>query len=507
MEESTVTRTFPESKRRACHNSDVADPVTRRQFLLLMGASLPLVGRSGYSPAPARFGQAGPNVPRSNQPARGQLPSSAAATLDVLQRDAFKYFLKETNPANGLVPDRTRADEPSRAGNAPASIAAVGFALTAYPVGVERGFHTRAEAVEKTLATLRFFWTSPQGAEADATGHKGFYYHFLDMRSGRRAWKCELSTIDTTFLLAGMLTAAVYFNQDAAEEREIRKLADALYRRADWQWALNGGAAVTHGWRPEGGFLKYRWEGYDEALLLYALGLGSPTHPLPAESYAAWTHTHQWKKVYGHEFLYAGPLFIHQFSHLWIDFRGIQDEFMRGKGIDYFENSRRATLVHQQYAVRNPLEFDAYGEHFWGLTASDGPSWATRRVKGVERRFFDYLARGAPYGPDDGTVAPWGVLASLPFAPEIVLSTIRHFQTDYPEVMGQYCFKCSFNPSFTAEVRGSPSWTSAYHYGLNLGPIVLMIENHRSELPWRLMRQCPYLVTGLRRAGFTKGWL
>jgi hypothetical protein len=427
--------------------------------------------------------------------------------LDSLQRDAFRYFLNETNPANGLVPDRTRADVPARARNAPASIAAVGFALAAYPLGVERGFLTRAEAVERTLATLRFFRTSPQGAEPDATGHKGFYYHFLDMQCGRRAGQCELSTIDTTFLLAGMLAAAAYFNQDSADEREIRTLADALYRRTDWQWARNGGATVTHGWKPEGGFLKYRWEGYDEALLLYALGLGSPTYPLPAESYAAWTCTHQWKEIYGHEFLYAGPFFIHQFSHLWIDFRGIQDEFMRGRGIDYFENSRRATLVQQQYAVRNPLEFDGYGEHFWGLTASDGPSWTTRRIRGVERRFFDYLARGAPYGPDDGTVAPWGVLASLPFAPAVVLGTVRHFQEVYPEVMGKYCFKCSFNPTFTAETPGQPSWTSAYHYGINLGPIVLMIENHRSGLPWRLMRGCPYLVTGLRRAGFTNGWL
>jgi hypothetical protein len=455
---------------------------------VLAGASLTLVGGGGSSPAP---------------------PFDAAAALDALQRSAFLYFLKETNPANGLVRDKTPADEPARAGNAdaPASIAAVGFALAAYPVGVERGLLTRGEAVGRTLAALRFFWTSPQGPGPDATGHKGFYYHFLDMRSGRRAGRCELSTVDTTFLLAGMLAAAAYFNQDSAAEREIRALADALYRRADWRWAQNGGATVTHGWTPEDGFLKYRWEGYDEALLLYALGLGSPTHPLPEDSYAAWASTYSWKQVYGHEFLYAGPLFIHHYSHMWIDFRGIQDEFMRGKGIDYFENSRRAALVQQQYAVRNPLEFEGYGPHFWGLTASDGPGWTTRRIRGVERRFFDYLARGAPYGPDDGTVAPWAVFALLPFAPEMVLATVQHFRDVYPQVLGKYCFKCSFNLTFADEARGGPGWASAYHFGINLGPIVLMVENHRSGLPWRLMRQCPYLVRGLRRAGFRGGWL
>ena len=327
------------------------------------------------------------------------------------------------------------------------------------------------------------------------------------MKTGRRAGRCELSTIDTAFLLAGMLTAATYFDQDCEDEREIRTLADALYRRTDWQWARNGGATITHGWKPESGFLKYRWEGYDEALLVYVLGLGSPTYPLPKESYSAWASTYEWKEIYGHEFLYGSSLFIHQFSHLWIDFRGIQDVFMRGKGIDYFENSRRATHVQQQYAIHNPLAFVGYGQYFWGLTASDGPGWTVRQVRGVERRFFDYVARGVPYGPDDGTVAPWAVVASLPFAPEIVLPTVRHFKEVYPEITGKYCFKCSFNLTFPHESQGKPGWTSLYHYGINLGPVVLMCENYRSGLLWRLTRRCPYLVTGLRRAGFANGWL
>ena len=418
--------------------------------------------------------------------------------LDNLQRVTFDYFIKELNTENGLVRDSTRQ-------NSPCSIAPTGFALAAYPIGVERGFITRDDAIKRTLATLRFFLNSPQGTEPDATGYKGFYYHFLDMKSGRRVWNCELSTIDSAYVFAGALAAAEYFNQDTEQEREIRALADALYRRADWQWAQNRGATVTHGWKPPRGFLKHRWQGYSEALILYVLGLGSPTHPLPEESYQAWTNTYEWRTLYGHEFLYAGPLFIHQLSHMWIDFRGVQDEYMRGKAIDYFENSRRATYVQQQYAIRNPRGFKGYGENTWGITASDGPGPATRRIEGKTRYFFDYRARSIPNGPDDGTLAPWAAIASLPFAPEIVLPAIKAFDERFPAMISEYGFKCSFNPTFAS--AGRKHWISKGYYGLDQGPIVLMIENYRSGFLWRLMRRCPYIITGLERAGFSGGWL
>lgn len=427
-------------------------------------------------------------------------PDLGESMLDTLQRHAFTYFLHETNPANGLVADKSQP-------GTPASIAASGFALAVYPVGVERGWMTRANAIGRTLALMRFFWASPQGTTPDATGYRGFYYHFLDMTTGRRAGLCELSTVDTTFLLAGMLAAAAFFDQDTEAEQEIRTLADALYRRADWPWACDGGATVTHGWKPETGFLPYRWQGYDEAALLYILGLGSPTYPLPKESYAAWTSTYLWKEIYGHEFIYGGSLFIHQYSHIWVDFRGIQDLFLRGKEIDYCENSRRAAYIQREYAIRNPLGFAGYGENFWGLTASDGPGWMTRKVNGIDRTFFDYVARGAPYGPDDGTVAPWAVVASLPFAPEIVLPTIQHFKDVYPQITGEYCLRCSFNLTFPHESDDGAGWTSSDHFGINLGPVVLMCENHRTGFLWQLMRACPYLVTGLRKAGFRNGWL
>ncbi|MDZ4782151.1 MAG: glucoamylase family protein [Planctomycetia bacterium] len=424
--------------------------------------------------------------------------------LDSLTRAAFAYFVNEANPANGLVKDCTRPGFPS-------SIAAVGLALAAYPVGVERGLLTRTAAVVRTLTTLRFFWNSPHGTEPDATGYKGFYYHFLDIDTGRRAGNCELSTIDTVLLLSGALVAALYFDREAEEEREIRELADSLYCRADWQWAQNGEATVTHGWKPESGFLPYRWRGYDEATILYLLGLGSPTHPLPPHSYTDYTSTYSWKNIYGYEFLYAGPLFIHQYSHVWIDFRGIQDEYMRAKGIDYFENSNRATHVQQEYAIRNPLQFRRtcgcrHCECCWGITAGDGPGPATLTIDGIERHFFDYLARGAPYGPDDGTIAPWASAASLPFAPEIVLPTIEHMvHVGVGPTSCRYGLVASFNPTFPGPT--SLGWVSPWNYGLNQGPLVLMIENYRSGLIWSLMRRCPYLVAGLRQAGFSGGWL
>ncbi|MBA4385694.1 MAG: hypothetical protein C0410_13230 [Anaerolinea sp.] len=421
--------------------------------------------------------------------------------LEKLEQKSFSYFLNEANPNNGLVADKTAADWP-------ASIAATGFALASYPVAVERGFISRPAAVERTLTTLRFFWNSSQGLEPDATGYKGFYYHFLNMQTGRRAWDCELSTIDSAFLLAGALTAGIYFNGESSDEHEIRTLADALYLRADWQWAQNHRATITHGWKPKGGFLRYRWKGYDEALLLYILGMGSPTHPLPVASYKAWASTYRWENSYGYEYLFSGSLFTHQFSHIWIDFRGIQDEFMLEKGMDYFENSRRATYVQQMYASDNPNKFIGYGPNCWGITASDGPGPKTIIVNGTKRKFFTYRGRGVPYGPDDGTIAPWGVVSSLPFAPEIVLPAIDYFinQLKLSE-FNPYGFKASFNLTYPTKSDNPQGWVSPWHYGINQGPIVLMIENYRSGLLWQLMKDCPYIISGLRRAGFAGGWL
>lgn len=420
--------------------------------------------------------------------------------LDRLQATTLLYYLHESNPTNGLVRDKT-------APGTPASIAAVGLALATIPVLVERGVLDREFAPEIALRKLRFFAASPHGPESDATGYRGFYYHFLDMHTGRRAWECELSTIDTALLLAGMLVCAAYFDRDTVHEAEVRRLAYELYARVDWNWARDGGASVTHGWRPESGFIPHRWTGYDEGLLLYLLGLGSPTHPLPPESYAAYCSTYSWKELYGHELLYCGPLFTHQLPQLFVDFRGLRDDFMRQRNCDYFENSRRAVYVQQEYARRNPLQFAGYGEHCWGFTACDGPGWMKRTVDGVEREFYDYIARGAPFGPDDGTVAPWVAAASLPFAPEIVIPTVRHLAALDLGATKRYGFKPSFNRTFADPANPAGWWVTPYHFGIDQGPVILMIENYRSGLIWDITRRCPYFAAGLRRAGFQGGWL
>ena len=420
------------------------------------------------------------------------------ALLDRLQRDAFNYFLQNINPSNGLIADTTRD-------GAPSSIAVVGFALSAYPVGIERGWIERSDAVQRTLVALRFFMDSDQSGSPDATGYQGYYFHFLDMRSGKRVWLSELSLIDTAFLVAGVLTAAAYFTADTSAETELRRLANALYHRVDWRWAQRDGAAVMHGWKPECGFLHYGWEGYSEAILLYLLGLGSPTHALTEQSFPAWTVTYQWENLYGHEFLYAGPLFIHQFSHAWIDFRGIQDRFMREKGCDYFENSRRATYVQREYATRNPRSFAGYTADCWGLSAGDGPSVEPRLVAGRRQAFYGYAARGVPYGPDDGTIAGSSTLSSLVFAPEIVLPALRSMMAGGPGDGGESLRASGFNA--TISEAGPKGWISEGSFGLDQGMIVLMIENYRSGLPWRLGRGVACIRTGLRRAGFRFGWL
>jgi hypothetical protein len=416
--------------------------------------------------------------------------------LERLQSAAFGYFLEHADPVTGLVADTSRRDSP-------ASIAVVGFALSCYPIGVERGWIARAEAASRTLKALRFFWNSPQSADADATGYKGFYYHFLDLQTGSRVWKCELSLIDSTLLLAGILTAAAYFTAPASDETEIRELAEGLYRRIDWQWAQNGGNTVAQGWKPECGFFNAGWEGYSEATILYVLGLASPTFALSPRSFGGWTSTYQWENIFGYDFLYAGPLFIHLFSHAWIDFRGIQDDFMREKGSDYFENSRRAVSIQREYAARNPHGFIGYGPNFWGISAGDGPGNEQLRECGRDRRFFGYTDRGVPFGRDDGTIAPWGMLAALPFSPPSGLTAVRHMIERHSGICVGDRMSSGFNPSLIDQ----GGWISEGHFGLDQGIVVMMIENHRSGLIWKLMRSCPHVATGLRRAGFEGGWL
>jgi hypothetical protein len=432
------------------------------------------------------------------EPAKDNIDSNDVEMLDRLQKAAFDYFARETNPRNGLVADRTLE-------NSPCSIAVVGLALSAYPVGVERGWIDRDDAVELSLAAMRFFWHSDQTGATDSTGFKGFYFHFLDMTEGKRVWECELSIIDTALLIAGFLTSAAYFTERTPVETELRELSNALYRRVDWNWAQADGAAVVHGWMPGHGFLDYGWEGYSEALILYVLGLGSPTHRLSSESFIAWTMTYQWENLYGQDFLYAGPLFIHQLSHAWIDLRGIRDGFMREKRSDYFENSHRATIVQREYGRRNPLDFQGYAQDIWGLSAGEGPSTQAQIYAGRSQAFYGYAARGVPYGPDDGTVAGSAALNSLSFAPDITLPVVRAlYARDGPE-QGRTVRAGGFNASvLDSEGQG---WISIGDFGFDQGLTVLSIENFRSGLLWKLTRNMPCFRIGLSRAGFKGGWL
>jgi len=424
-----------------------------------------------------------------------------AFSLPDLERRTFGYFWDLADPRTGLTPDR----HPTRTFT---SIAATGFGLAAYVVGVEKKHVTREEAAGRVLTLLRFLSASPTGEEpAGVSRHRGFFYHFLEYDTGTRFRNVELSTIDTALLMAGVLCVQSYFDRDTPVEEEIRRLADGLYRAVEWDWVLRDSGRLGMGWKPESGFLKAEWQGYNEAMILYVLALGSPTHPIPAAAWDAWTSTYQWGTFQGQEHLNFAPLFGHQYSHLFIDFRGVQDAYMRGKGIDYFENSRRATLSQRAYAMENPGSHRGYSGLVWGLTACDGPANARHQLDGRTVVFHEYWARGAALTEirDDGTIAPTAAGGSLPFAPEICLPALRHMWESYgTHLVGRYGFKDAFNLTYP-EVEGG--WFDRDYLGIDQGPILLQIANHESDLIWELMKKSPPIVRGLKQAGFRGGWL
>ena len=433
--------------------------------------------------------------------------------LNDVQQRTFKWFWDYSNPRNGLTLDRAPRE------NAFASIAGVGFALTTYPVAVERGFLNRNQAVEKTLATLEFFVKSRQTeAPVQTTGYRGFYYHFLDPQSGLRFRNVELSTIDTALMMAGVLFCREYYDLDNKRERRIRELSDFLYRRVEWGWAQVRGGLISHGWKPETGMLKHDYKGYNEAMLLYILALGSPTHPARDDSWQTFVRSCKWTDFYGQLHVNFTPLFGHQYSHVWIDFREIQDDYIREQGIDYFENSRRATYAQRSYAIENPRGWKDYSSNIWGLTACDGPANVELGYLGEKRRFWTYTARGvsAVRTRDDGTIAPTAAGGSIAFAPEIVIPALRAMVKRYgDDLYTPYGFVDAFNPSFQFEsaklghghMTEGKGWFDNEHLGIDQGPIILMIENYRSEFVWNIMKRSPYIQAGLKKAGFAGGWL
>jgi len=421
--------------------------------------------------------------------------------LDTLSRQTFNWFWDVASPENGQIPDRWPTKSFS-------SIAATGFGLSTYLVGVDQGYITRDQAAERTLKTLRFLYRLPQSDSATGVaGHKGFFYHFLDQQTGLRFQQVELSTIDTGLLMAGILSAQSFFDQDNDSEKQIRQLADSLYRAVEWDWAMNNRNVMTMGWHPEHGFIEATWQGYNEGMILYILALGSPTHTIPAETWKTWTETYQWTKYQGQEFVNFGPLFGHQYSQMYIDFKGIQDEYMRGKKIDYFENSRRATYANRQYCITNAAGFVGYDKNIWGLTACDGPGNNNKSNPNVA--FQGYNARGASqfYLQDDGTIAPTAAGGSIPFAPEICIPALQEMRARYGEKLyGKYGFKDAFNLSIQYK-DGTTGWYDQDQLGIDQGPIVIQIANHRNKLIWNLMKKNQYVREGLKKAGFTGGWL
>ncbi len=435
-----------------------------------------------------------------------------SALLHDTEARTFRYFWETCDARTGLAPDRW----PS----APfTSIAATGFALTAWPIGVTRGWITREQARVRTLATLELLWAAPQGDGTEGvSGNRGFFYHFIDPVTALRAGACELSSIDTALLLGGVLFAGAWFIGEHPDEQRIRRLAHDLYARVEWRWMAPRPPLLALGWRPETGFIGRDWVGYNEAMLLYLLALGAGEHALPAEAWAAWCGGYKisWRGSGDTRHLAFAPHFGHHYSHVWVDFRGIRDPAMRAAGLDYFVNSRRATYAQRAYAAANPGRWRGYSDRIWGLTACDGPGWATLADG---RQFHGYSARGPvgfPDGFDDGTLAPTAMLASLPFAPEIVAPGAAALVRTYGEhVYGRHGFVDAFNPSFRdaaatlarGTVDARHGWVDSDRLGIDQGPILAMLANARDGLVWRTMRRSPVLRRGLARAGFTGGWL
>jgi hypothetical protein len=404
-----------------------------------------------------------------------KLTSEDQQFLEDLEHRSFQYFWEEGDPDTGLVPDRARMDGSPLDENHRnvASIAATGFALTGLSIAADRNWISRSQAQERTRNTLRFFANK-------AFQQHGWFYHWLDAKTGERRWNSEVSSIDTALLLAGVLTARQYFRDDP----EIRKLATKIYERVDFHWMLNGQQLLlSHGWKPETGFLKPRWDTYSEDTILYLLAIGSPTHPIsPASWFALWRDRYRYEG-YTYFTTIGVPLFMHQYAHAWIDYRNWRET--KGDRIDYFENSVKATLAHRAFCINLTHDFPAFGPNVWGITASDS-------AKG-------YLAWGGPpRDPDiDGTVVPSAAGGSLMFTPELSVTALRTMREKYGQkIYGKYGFIDAFNPG--------TGWVDSDVIGINAGIILLSAENAMTGNVWSWFMRNPEIPRAMRLAGLTK---
>ena len=437
--------------------------------------------------------------------------------INDIEKRTFDFFWETTNPDTGLTPDRWPTPSAS-------SIAGVGFALTIYPYAATRNYITKEQVIDRTLVTLRTLWGLKQGPEARGNaGYKGYFYHFIDSKTGERLAQCELSSIDTALLMGGVLFAGDYWSGNNAKEIEIRKLAHDLFNRVEWSYLLNDKGRLSMGWHPEDGFIPYDWHGYNEAMLLYVMAMGAENGALPSETWSKWTETYKnsWGSYGGQDHLIFGPQFGHQYSHVFIDFKNIQDDYIRQKNMDYFENTRRATYAQREYGIKNPLGWNGYSAQNWGITACDGPIDKVLDFKGQKRKFITYAGRGAMIYPDgrdtfdDGTIAPTAAIASLPYAPEIVKeATVHMYKTHGKHIYSKYGFLDSFNQSFEYDlpvahgkvIKGF-GWVDTDYLAIDQGPIILGIANYRNQFVWNVLRNNAILRRGLTKAGFKGGYL
>jgi hypothetical protein len=437
--------------------------LSRRQLLqqaVVYGVSLPFMR---WESLPC-FG--GSEVQQANQaapPASTPLSQDDEQLLEEMEKANFLYFWEQANPETGLIKDRcnTRAPDTSVV----ASIAATGFGLTALCIGEKRNFVSLPAARQRVVAALRFLWKK-------LPTHRGFFYHFAHIKTGERMWDSEVSSVDTAILLCGILTCRQHFD----EHSEISNLAYEIFNRVDWTWLSEDTSLLPQGWTPEIGFLPYRWDYYSELMMMYLLGLGSFSHPLRAETWNAWK-----RLTFEYDGLrYIGsfaPLFVHQYSQAWFDFRGKRDKYA-----DYFENSRVATEVHRRFCLELRKQFPDYGEDLWGITASDSE-------KG-------YVVWGGPpaIGPIDGTVVPAAAGGSLPFLPQECMRVFRTIKARYPAAWSRYGFVDALNPL--------KNWYDNDVIGIDTGISMLMAENARTSFVWDTFMKNLEARRGMERAGF-----
>jgi len=441
-------------------NDGPSQLLSRRQVLRhLLGTSLCLP-LAGVLPSLAADPQ---------NPTPGKLPTPILSAeddgfLNELQQANCQFFWEQGNPKTGMVKDRCNVQNGSQ--GAAASIAATGFGLTALCIGENRGFLPSAPALERVFATLRFLWRK-------LPNHRGFFYHFANDETGERMFDSEVSSVDTTILLCGVLTCREHFKHPAVAE-----LADLIFNRVDWTWLSEDTSLLTHGWTPEIGFLPSRWDYYSELMMMYLLGMGSSAHPLKQETWNAWK-----RLTFEYDGLrYIGsfaPLFVHQYSQAWFDFRGRRDKFA-----DYFQNSITATEVHRRFCLELSKQFPDYSDDLWGITASDSE--------------HGYIVWGGPpaMGPIDGTVVPSAAGGSLPFLPDATLRVLKNIRNRYPSAWNKYGFVNAFNPL--------KNWYDTDVIGIDTGITLVMAENLRTGFVWKTFMKTAEAQRGMQRAGLEK---